>query len=396
MRVTFVVQRYGAGIAGGAETHCRAFAIRLARAGHDITVVTSRARSYTTWANEMPEGSSLEDGVTVRRLSTRFERDVSFFAPMSTRVLIGRCPPPRHVQRRWLEVQGPVLEGFDTELDSIARTADVVVFFTYLYWPTVVGLDTLVGRVPLVLHPTAHDELSFHLPFVRTTLHLPDAFAFSTPEERALVATKVPIPEPSAVVGVGVDIDDSDLNAPAARSIVGLSDRPYVLAVGRVDASKGAHELAAFFATYKLRRPGPLALVIAGDPVQPVPAHPDVIQMGVVDERTKHGLYRGAEVVVVPSFFESFSMVLTEAWVHGRPALVQGRCDVLAGQVGRSKGGLAYRGYAEFETALDLLLARTDIADALGEKGRAYTNANYTWPAVLGRYVDLLERVAGH
>ena len=314
MKIAFVVQRYGSDIAGGAETHCRAFATRLAAAGHDVSVLTSAARSYTTWANELQVGTELEDGVIVQRLPTAFERDSSFFAPLSTRVLIGGLPAPWHVQRRWIEVQGPVLEGFTDALAARALPADVVVFFTYLYWPTIVGLERLAGRVPTIIHATAHDEPSFDLPIVRSSLRLPDAFAFSTVEERDLVATKVQIPGASAVIGVGLDIDDADLVAPVdpARAAVGVGDRPFGLAVGRVDPNKGAHELAAFFATYKARRPGPLALVIAGDPVQPVPAHPDIFQPGVVDPRVKHGLYRGAQVVIVPSFFESFSMVLTD------------------------------------------------------------------------------------
>ena len=48
-----MVQRYGAGIAGGSERHCRELALRLA-ASHDVTILTTCAADYVTWDNEFP------------------------------------------------------------------------------------------------------------------------------------------------------------------------------------------------------------------------------------------------------------------------------------------------------------------------------------------------------
>ena len=56
MKLAFVVQRYGADIAGGSEAHCRELALRLA-GHHDITVLTTCARDYVTWATRCPPAS---------------------------------------------------------------------------------------------------------------------------------------------------------------------------------------------------------------------------------------------------------------------------------------------------------------------------------------------------
>jgi Glycosyltransferase len=74
-----------------------------------------------------------------------------------------------------------------------------------------------------------------------------------------------------------------------------------------------------------------------------------VVVTGFIDEAGKQSALAGAAALVQPSYFESFSMVLTEAWAHRRPALVQGHCAVLDGQARRSGGGIPYRSYAEFE-----------------------------------------------
>ncbi len=186
---------------------------------------------------------------------------------------------------------------------------------------------------------------------------------------------------PGAGVELGVTSDPARF-----RRRFELGDDPYLLYTGRVDPHKGALELLAFFTAYKERNPGPLRLVVVGEGVIDLDDHPDVVVTGFVDEATRDDATGGCFAAVVPSFFESFSLSLCEAWAQARPALVQGRCDVLVGQVGRSHGGIAYTGYAEFETALEELASRPALGDALGAAGRAYVERLYDWDAVLDAY----------
>ena len=86
-----------------------------------------------------------------------------------------------------------------------------------------------------------------------------------------------------------------------------------------------------------------------------------------------------ARALVMPSRHESLSMVVLEAWMMGRPVLVNGDCEVLRGQVLRANGGLYYRRYEEFAAAVDILARSPALADALGRQGQAYFEANYSW-----------------
>ena len=196
---------------------------------------------------------------------------------------------------------------------------------------------------------------------------------------------------PYEVVGVGIDVERHEgYDGDAFRAAFGLGDRPYLLFVGRVDPAKGSEELLDYFAAYKKRNPGPLALAIVGDPVRPLDPHPDVIVTGFVDDGLKQSALAGALALVQPSYFESFSMILSEAWAHRKPALVQGHCEVLDGQCRRSGGGIPYRGFAEFEAAVDLLADDTALRARLGAAGRRFVEERYTWDAVLDRYERLV------
>lgn len=397
MRVLMVVQRYGREVAGGAELACRLMATRLAARGHDVHALTSRARSYVDWADHYPEGDDAVDGVTVHRLGVDRPRDDRRFGELNRRAAYGHHPVALPLQHEWMRQQGPSLPGLRPWLAAEAAGFDAVVFWTYLYRTTADGLAVAARLAPTLLHPTAHDEPPLRLPVFARLLRVPDALVCLTPEEEALLRERFHLPGPFAVVGIGTDLDadeGADALAAAFRAGHGLGDAPYVACVGRVDPGKGTDELVSFFAAYKARRPGPLRLVLVGEEVRALPPHPDVVVTGYVDDAARRGAVAGAVALVQPSPFESFSMVLVEAWALRRPALVQGRSAVLAGHVRRSGGGLPYAGYAEFEAGLDLLVDDGALAARLGEAGRAYVEREYAWDRVLDRYERVLRVVS--
>jgi glycosyltransferase involved in cell wall biosynthesis len=390
VKLLFVVQRYGGEVAGGAELLCRQFATLLAGRGHEVHVLTSCAVSYVDWANQYQPGDTTLEGVMVHRLPVNLPRDTPTFGVLNNRTVWQGGVRPMVLQRAWMVAQGPLVKDLRRWLTSHARAFDVVIFFTYLYYTTWEGLRTAAGRSATVLHPTAHREPQLELPLFNAMLRLPTAYAYSTTEEADLITARTALRRRGAVIGVGVDLQASG-DGKRFRDLVNLGDRPYLLFVGRVVAEKGFFELYDYFLTYKRRRPGPLALVIVGDQLTDPPApHPDIVFTGFVPEATKRDALDGAVALVQPSYFESFSIILSEAWAQRIPALVQGRCDVLAGQARRSGGAIPYDGYAEFEAATDQLISRPELASHLGIRGRTYVEANYAWDGVLARYERLL------
>jgi glycosyltransferase involved in cell wall biosynthesis len=135
-------------------------------------------------------------------------------------------------------------------------------------------------------------------------------------------------------------------------------------------------------------------LVFAG-PVHDRPApHPDVVVAGIVDEETKWGALRGTSALVSPSWYESFSLVLLEGWLAGRPALVNAACAATRDHCRASGGGLWFSSYATFESALDRVLGDAGLAAHLGAQGQAYVDRRYRWPKLTARYQRFLARVA--
>ncbi len=115
---------------------------------------------------------------------------------------------------------------------------------------------------------------------------------------------------------------------------VRASASAFAIYIGRIDENKGCAELFDFFDALRRRsRRDGLTLVLIGTPILPIPAHPRIRHLGFVGDEDKFDAIAAAEfLLIMPSYFESLSMVALEAWALGKPVLANGQCDVLRGQ----------------------------------------------------------------
>ena len=387
MRIGMVVQRFGPGVEGGAERHCAMVAGRLAESA-DVEILTSTARSAGRWAEGgFPAGASRHEGLPVRRFPV-----VSRRGPLGLRYqwlrLVGRRPTaPASTQLAWLEAEGPWCPGLFDHLTAARERYDAFVFFTYLYPTTAVGLLRVADRAALV--PTAHDEPALKLDVFRPLFLAPRVILYNTEEERDLCHRRFGNAHvPHLIAGVGVEAPPGPEPAPPG-------DRPGrdLVFLGRVTRNK-LGELLPFFERWSSGRPD-ARLVLVGKPYMDVPQHPRIHVTGFVSEEEKWRWLRSARVFIMPSRYESLSMVLLEAWTVGTPALVTAECEVLAGHVRRSGGGRIYRSFEEFGHGLDALLDDTDGALRAGQAGRAYVSERYRWDAIMPRIHEGLAIAAG-
>jgi glycosyltransferase involved in cell wall biosynthesis len=394
LSLALVVQRYGADINGGAELHARYVAEHLAPFA-EVRVLTTCARDYVTWRNELPPGRTDLNGIAVERFPVTRERpaDLLEFGRHSMRVFHEWHSLDDELA--WLEAEGPVCPAL---LERVNKSAGefVFVFAFSLRYPTAYHAARLAAE-RTVLVPTMEKESAMGLSLLPPVLRGVRAIMYNSVEERQqLQALSHNDDVPGVVVGIGSDIPQ-DPRPQRARNRFGLQNR-FVVYVGRIDANKGCDELFALFLSY-LRvsyltlQDRDLDLVLIGTPVLPLPKHPRVRHLGFVSDADKFDVIAAAEALVMPSYFESLSMVALEAWALGRPVLANAHCDVLRGQCLRSGAGLFYQDAGEFSAALDLILDDKDLASRLGRNGRRYFDEHYRWNIIEGKYLDMLDRL---
>jgi glycosyltransferase involved in cell wall biosynthesis len=387
MKLAVVVQRYGADINGGAELHARYIAERLA-AYADVRVLTTCARNYLTWRNELAPGIDRVNGVVVERFPVDHERTVEEFGLWSARVF--EQAHSIDDELRWLDSEGPVSGPLIDRLRTAGDEFDFALLFSVRYHHAYHGARAVPNRAILV--PTAEREPSIGLRIFQQIFRGVRAIMYNSLEERAVI-TRLAANEhvPGVVVGVGSDVPAHAV-ADRARAKYDLRN-PSILYIGRIDANKGCEELFDYFAEYVKRGERPLDLVLIGNAVIPIPKHPRIRHLGFISDSDKFDVLAAADVLVVPSFFESLSMVALEAWALGKPVLANARCEVLVGQCLRSNAGLYYGDAHEFVGALDLLLDDPGLREALGANGRAFFARDYSWPVIERKYLDMFERL---
>lgn len=388
MRIAFVVQRYGLEVNGGAELHCRQVVERMP-SEYDVEVLTTCAQDYVTWENIYPAGVDNVNGVVVRRFPVTHPRELNFGKHSAQ---IYNKPHTIQDEMEWIYAQGPLAPSLLEYIVQNHSHYDVFVFFTYIYFPTTLGLRLVTDRALLI--PTAHDEQPLYLNIFKSLFHAPRAILFNTIEEKQLLEELFQLEYmPGEVVGLGVEVPE--YNYPDRfREKYDIS-ASYVLYVGRISISKRSDILIDDFIRYKKEYHAPLKLVMIGKVEITIPDHPDVVSLGFVSDEDKFDAMVGADVFILPSKFESLSMVFLESLAVGTPVLTYGHSEVLRGHCLRSNAGLYYSNYSEFSMSLNLLLNSLQLRQKMGENGKSYVQKNYTWDTVIEKYKYYLEMIAG-
>jgi glycosyltransferase involved in cell wall biosynthesis len=387
--LAFVAPWYGRDIPGGAEAECRATARALRDRGVPVEILATCARDHASpWADHHPDGVTEEDGLVVRRFKVR-PRD-----------------PERYARLQWRLTLGGTLTSFEEE-DFVRESVNSNDLYAYLggerdrYWyafiPYCFGTTwegALVAPERSLLIPCLHDEPFAQLKWTRRVLRAVRAVCFHVPAERALAESLAGADaERFHLVGEGVDTLPPGDGARFRQTHRVLD--PFLLYAGRKAAEKNTPLLVEYFARYKLTHPGRrLRLVLIGSGGVRIPARlsADILDLGFIPPQDKADAYAAALALCQPSLLESFSLVMMEAWLAGAPSLVHGRCAVTRDHCLASNGGLFFEDYFEFVEALELLARDEALRRRMGEAGRAYVLANYTWDRVTDNYLAVLRR----
>lgn len=383
-KICLTVQRYGREVNGGAELLAREIAERLTPY-FDVTVLSSCAVDYMTWKNVYPQGESMLNGVRVIRFPVAHERNMAEFNEINSCFMNGELPQER--EQEWLDQEGPYVPELVGWLKAHRDCYDAFLFFTYLYYPTVMGIPEVRDRA--IVFPLAHDEPFLRMEIFKRVFMLPKAFFFETEEERNLVRGRYQNYHiPGLIGGAGVDIP-SDVSAERFRQKYGIQD-PYMIYVGRIDTGKNCEQLFDYFLRYRKEHPSSLKLVLLGKAVIPVPEDEDIISLGFVSDEDKYDGIAGSEFLVLPSLFESLSIVVLEAFALSRPVLVNGACEVLKAHCEKSGGGFFYMDYDRFSEYVMKLLQDQNLKETMGAAGKAYVQRSYNWDLIIRKLCDLI------
>lgn len=392
-RIAIVVPRCHASVTGGAEALGWQYATLLA-SHYQVDVLTSTARDYVGWDNDLPEGIEQRAGVAIHRFKVTRGRSpyfhdlhrrlVDHFHSRADEPASSRIAWPDALQEEFIRAQGPNCPQLLQHLQDHGDSYDAVIFLTYLYPLTFDGVRAL-GHRRWALVPTLHDEPAAYLPVILEMARAAPVTLWNTSAEKAL-GKRLWNQDIGPIVAMAVATEPAQ---PAQHN------SPYILYSGRIDSHKGCARLLEAFAAYKARNPAsPLQLLLTGNDVIGVGQRRDVEYLGFVDEQRKFELMAGALAFVHPSAYESLSIVTLEAMAQATPIIVNGESTILAQHVQRSGAGFVFHDDDGLHEALDAVQAMTATQRATqGASARQYVLENYAQEAVTTRLLDALQMV---
>jgi glycosyltransferase involved in cell wall biosynthesis len=411
-KIAIVVQRYGLEVNGGAEYHARILAEQLA-CNYQVTILTTTALDYQGWKNHYPAGETVVNGIPVVRFATitssrkslrkarraisgnkkyfRLLKQLGLFRFFEKHFKLSE--PTQQDVDNWLMKQGPYCPEMMTYIKAHEQAFDAFIFFTYLYYPTAKGMPLVADKSIFI--PTAHDEpIMFTKPY-EDIYAVPRFIMYNTLSEKRLVESRFKNVCPQAdIAGVGIDAYPVPEHYAIKPEL--SFDFPYFVYIGRIEASKGCGDLIELFGKFAKQHPD-VKLVMIGKDFMDIKPGKQVVMTGFIEEVEKYYLLQNSLGLILPSKYESLSMVTLEAMMAGKQVVVNEKCEVLKDHIVNSGTGYYYADTQQFTAALEHLLQMDkEQQQNIAVKARQYVKDNYSWQAILQKFDKAIAYVNKH
>lgn len=390
-KIGFVIPWYGEDIPGGAEMELRGLVHHLKDAGMELEILTTCVKEFTSdWnVNYHRDGLTDVNGIAVRRFKVR-KRDTQAFDGVNTKLMNGQMLTKDEEQTfiREMVNSDALYEYMEKHKDDYG----LYVFIPYMFGTTYYG--SRVCPQKSVLIPCFHDEAYIYMRIFREAYSKAAGIVYNAQPEYDLMQPIYDLEHTEQeVIGVGMDTDIS-YDKERFYAKYDIKD-PFIVYAGRKDEGKNIYTLIRYFEKYKERTGNNLKLVLIGGGKVEIPdaIKGDVHDLGFVDRQDKYDIIAASQLLCQPSKNESFSIVIMESWLCGRPALVHRDCEVTKHFVQDSNGGLYFSDYMEFEGCVNYILDHPVEAKAMGENGCRYVKEHFDWPVVVKKYQDFFKRV---
>ena len=290
---------------------------------------------------------------------------------------------------RLTDGRGPWSGSLERFIADHVAEYDLVVTHNNVFRPAVVAIEEAKKQsVPSILIPHAHLDDDFY--------HFPDLLKSAQNASLVLAVPKVACDFLASkgcnarYLPAGCDTQEA-FTAQDVESFrqVYPSDRPFILVLGRKAGAKGYRKIID--AVEELYRGGlSLHVVLIGPDDDGVPVNtPNASYLGRQPRSVVRGALMSCIALCNMSSSESFGIVLLEAWLAGRPVIVNKNCAAFHDMVVSGENALTVV-EEKLANAIRNMFSNPELQVRLAKNGRMITE-KFDWMAVSEKFVAICD-----
>ena len=390
-KIGFVIPWFAEKIPGGAEMELRGLTEHLHKANIEVEILTTCVKEFSAdWnVDYYKVGTEIINGILVRRFKVK-KRNADAFHKINAKLM--------NSEKVSLEEEDVFLREMVNSVDlyeymyKYKDDYSLFVFIPYMFGTTYYGCQVCPEKSVLI--PCLHNESYAYMQRFKEVYSKIGGMIFHAKPEEDLAKHILNIKNVKvSTLGEGVN---TILSYNANRFIDKYKiTEPFILYAGRKDKGKNVDTLIKYFIEYKTRYSNGLKLVLIGGGNLELSEHikNDIYDLGFLPLQDKYDAYSAATVLCQPSKNESFSLVIMESWLCGRPVLVNGECEVTKHFTTISNGGLYFNNYFEFQECINYFVNNYKVAKGMGENGCGFVESNFSWDVIVERYLEFFKGV---
>jgi glycosyltransferase involved in cell wall biosynthesis len=395
MRILHITPDYYPAMGGG-ELYVKEISERLARRGHDVTVLTMNSRGLSDGNGDRLKVSEIINGVKINRLNNTYSLHDRLLRLRGAHKLLGLAL--NEEQLKMLSISPWSVRAF---FATLRAETDIVAVVNWYHGS--LAYQTSIARrlrnFAFVGIPLFHTERPWaHSPLFPQILDRCDAVVVMTDHEKRFIEHRSS-QQSAHVAGAGVEPSMfANANGQKIRADYGIGDSPVIGFVGRMSPTKGVLTLIEAMRTVWRSTPS-ARLVLAGSGLPSSSRCDDelrsafealssaersrIVSISRFNDSEKASIFDALDIFAMPSVAESFGMCYLEAWMCKKP--------VIGSRIGSTEcvindgvdGALVAPGDADdLAITIGRLLSDDKAREQMGRAGHAKTLAYFTWDRV--------------
>ncbi len=288
--------------------------------------------------------------------------------------------------------RGPWSKDMEKFIAEHISEYDLVVTHNNVFRPAVIAIEEAKKQdVPSILIPHAHLDDDFY--------HFPDWLKSAQQATHVLAVPQVAcdfLKEKDCNVKylpAGCDVDEKfTLADKQAFAEIYTCKKPFILVLGRKAGAKGYQKIINAIDLLNSEGSNIQAVLIGPDDDRLPITSKNITYLGRQPRKIVRGALQSCLALVNMSVSESFGIVLLEAWLAGKPVIVNKHCAAFHDMAIDKENALLVNS-EELPTAILKLHDDTNLRIKLATNGKKQT-VRFDWKAVSSEFVDICKKSA--